>query len=357
MKSIETYQQLNYPKWKRINYQYQGDEIKESLSPFLPEFEGKELFEKAGGEIRFKEKNEFLQPIKGIDMKFSYEAESLSNSYLYIKVKKGLAIDTPLLIRYDMNRQNTLVENLVIEMEERASAKIVFVYEGGKKAYHNGVLKMHLSKEAELSVFKLQLLDEEADYFDAAESYLEQGAKIHYNTYDFGSDVVVSDYSANIDGIASESIARNVYLRKGKQKSDISYNSYLRGAHSHCDIEVKGALLDRATKVFRGNLKFDRGSKASFGKESESVLLLSDQVASHAIPALLCDEDDVIGEHAASAGQVNEQQLFYLMSRGFQEKEAKRMIVHGTFSKIIDEIPVEDLRVTLEERLERILYE
>lgn len=357
MIDLDKYQHLPYPKWKRINFQYQGGVSLETLEPFIPEIHGQDAFEMSGGEVRFKEKSEFLQPIKGIDPKFSYEAEAFSNSYLYIKVKKGITINEPLLIRYDLDRQNALIENVVVDMEERSSAQIIFIYEGGEAAYRNGVVKLHAEKESRLSIYKLQLLDDKAYYFDASESYIGQGAKVKYNTYDFGANVVVSDYTANIDGIAAESLARNVYVRRKDQKNDISYNSFLRGTHSICDIEVKGALLDQATKVFRGNLKFDRGSKAAFGKESESVLLLSDQVQSHAIPALLCDEDDVIGEHAASAGQVNEQQLFYLMSRGFQEKEAKRMIIHGTFSKIIDEIPMDDLRNTLEDRLERILYE
>ena len=75
------------------------------------------------------------------------------------------------------------------------------------------------------------------------------------------------------------------------------------------------------------------------------------------MPALLCDEDDVSGEHAASAGQVDEDQLFYLMSRGFNLKEAKKLVIHGSFSPIIDRLGITSIQERVELELERrLLY-
>ncbi len=115
--------------------------------------------------------------------------------------------------------------------------------------------------------------------------------------------------------------------------------------------------MDHARKIFRGNLKFERGSTKSAGEESEYVLLLDENVRSDALPALLCDEDDVSGEHAASAGQVDEDQLFYLMSRGFNLKEAKKLVIHGSFTPVIDRVGIDSIQERIEAELERrLLY-
>lgn len=113
--------------------------------------------------------------------------------------------------------------------------------------------------------------------------------------------------------------------------------------------------MDHGTKVFRGNLDFKRGARHSKGVEEEYVVLLDPTVKSHSIPALLCDEDDVQGEHAASAGQINENQLFYLMSRGLNERESKKLIVEASFRPILDKLPLEDLRETINKEIDRRL--
>ena len=81
-----------------------------------------------------------------------------------------------------------------------------------------------------------------------------------------------------------------------------------------------------------------------YKQQPRELLLLNDKVKSFAIPILLAGEDDVMGNHAASAGQVDESILFYIMSRGFTEQEAKRMIVEASFRPIVDEIKNEELR-------------
>ena len=73
------------------------------------------------------------------------------------------------------------------------------------------------------------------------------------------------------------------------------------------------------------------------------------------IPALLCDEDDVEGEHAASAGQIDENRLFYLMSRGLDEREAKKLIIEASFRPVIEKIPLENLRKLISNEVDRRL--
>jgi Fe-S cluster assembly scaffold protein SufB len=113
--------------------------------------------------------------------------------------------------------------------------------------------------------------------------------------------------------------------------------------------------MDESKKVFRGNLDFKTGAKRSKGIEEEYVILLDPNVKSDSLPALMCDEDDVQGEHAASAGQIDKNKLFYLMTRGLSEREAKKLIVEAQFKPIIDNIPIENLRNIINSEISRRL--
>ena len=130
-----------------------------------------------------------------------------------------------------------------------------------------------------------------------------------------------------------------------------------KGVRSLSNIETKGVLMDESRKVFRGNLYFKKGARASKGVEGEYVLLLDPKVKSDSIPGLFCEEDDVQGEHAASAGQMDKDKLFYLMSRGLSERESKKLIVEASFRPVIDKIPLISMRDMLMEEIERRLLD
>jgi len=117
-----------------------------------------------------------------------------------------------------------------------------------------------------------------------------------------------------------------------------------QGRHSSSEIESKGVLKDKAQKVFRGDLYFQKGAGQAKGSEREEVLLLDKTVDSDSIPALFSEEDNVEGEHAVSAGQIDEQRLFYLMSRGMSKAEAKQLMVEAAFNPVFDKIPLNDLK-------------
>ena len=97
-----------------------------------------------------------------------------------------------------------------------------------------------------------------------------------------------------------------------------------------------GALCDRSKKNFRGTLDFLRGCRKAVGSETDECLLLSPHVHSVSLPLLLCKEDDLEGDHASSAGQIDKDKLYYLMSRGFSEKGAQLIIVESNIRPVID---------------------
>ena len=136
-------------------------------------------------------------------------------------------------------------------------------------------------------------------------------------------------------------------------KMDFFYNVAFFNHFTNGHIEANGALLDRAYKSFRDTLDFKEGSVGAVGGEEEFTLLLSEEAKSLAVPILLCHEDLVQANHAASNGKLDEDILFYLMSRGFPRSEAEGLIVESRMRPSLDRIPDEDLR----ESLKKVIHE
>ena len=165
-------------------------------------------------------------------------------------------------------------------------------------------------------------------------------------------------YVSDLVGDNSNADLKAIYIGEGNSLTDIYNNIRFYGKKANGNFIVKGALKDKAKKYFRGTLDYKKGCSGSTGDEEENVILLNNKVKSFAIPILLAGEDDVMGNHAASAGQVDENVLFYIMSRGFSIEDAKRIIVEASFRPIIDEIKDEFLKDyvinTLDNKLKRI---
>ncbi len=124
----------------------------------------------------------------------------------------------------------------------------------------------------------------------------------------------------------------------------MNYIAEVRGQKNVVNIDVQGALSENAKKHFKGTIDFKQGCKKSVGDENESCMLLSDTAKSISLPMLLCSEEDVEGNHSSSAGKIDEKELFYVMTRGFSQKDAMKLMVKAKFNKILENIPNQKLK-------------
>ena len=120
-------------------------------------------------------------------------------------------------------------------------------------------------------------------------------------------------------------------------------------------MQVRGALLGHCVKNFRGTLDFIQGARGSVGKEDEEVTILSPHARNRSVPLMLSHEGDVDGHHAVSIGRMDADKLFYLMSRGLDERAAQQLIVEASFAPVLERITDEKLRTEIGDYLERRL--
>ena len=182
-----------------------------------------------------------------------------------------------------------------------------------------------------------------------------KGARVEFISADLGR----GDYSADveIDLLGDDSAAdfEAVYFGDGKRRLDFNYVIRQHGKRTSAIMNVRGALTDKSDKIFRGTLDFQRGAKGSTGRELEEVIILSEGTRNRSVPLMLAAEDEVDGHHAVSVGRLDEEKIFYLMSRGLDKSEAQRLIVEAAFNPVIEKISDDNLRGELLESLQRRL--
>lgn len=182
-----------------------------------------------------------------------------------------------------------------------------------------------------------------------------KSARVEFISADLGR----GDYSADveIDLIGDDSAAdfEAVYFGDGNRKLDFNYVIHQRGKRTQATMNVRGALTDKSNKIFRGTLDFQRGAKGSTGRELEEVIILSSGTHNRSVPLMLAAEDEVDGHHAVSVGRLDEEKIFYLMSRGLDKSEAERLIVEAAFNPVIEKVLDETLREELLENLRQRL--
>ncbi|RCW86596.1 iron-regulated ABC transporter permease protein SufD [Halanaerobium sp. DL-01] len=284
----------------------------------------------------------------GIDKKYTLLAESLYNAGLFIKAPAGEKFSIPVEAIYEFDEKNSfLIDNNLIVAEENSNLTVVFDYrliDKNTEAFHNGLTRIVVKEGAVLNIIKVQRLNDKSTNFDTNISAVENNGKLNFIPIEIGAKSTITSSENNLLADGSSASISSIYFGDGDRKMDLSYRMNHSGRHSSSQIETKGVLKDRSEKVFRGDLYFKKGASLADGSEREEILMLDPTVKSDSIPALFTEEDNVEGEHAVSAGQLDENLLFYLMSRGLDEKKAKMLVIEAAFNPIFDKIPLNDLK-------------
>lgn len=268
-------------------------------------------------------------------------AQNEANSVLNIKTsRKGEKVT---IIYTFTDEETILVNNIEINTYKDADITIVYKSKTDKPCFHNSVIRLNTSPEDKVNVNIVNMLNNNSMHFESMESSLEDNTNLKYTIIDLGGKVSATNYFADIIGKEAKNDLKTIYLGIENQIKDINYIAHLKGEKTEGYIDVQGVLNDEAKKNFKGTLDFKRGCKGAKGDENEFCMLLSPKAKSIALPMLLCTEDDVEGNHSTASGRVDEKSLFYIMSRGLNEKEAIKLIVRARFNKILERIKDEDL--------------
>ena len=297
--------------------------------------------------------NELTNQVKhGANQKIKLTINSNQNEKSKAEEKTEAEID----FKFD-DENAALIDNIEITANENTKSTVIIKYISNQEneSYHNGIIKSKAEKNAELNIVLVNLMNTKSNNFLAIENEFEENAKINYTIVDFGGKHSITNYYSNLLGDNCDNQLNTIYLGKENQVFDLNYIGELRGKKSNIDIEVQGALKDTSKKHFKGTIDFKKGCKKATGNENEACMLLSDTAKSIALPMLICSEEEVECNHSSSAGKIGEKELFYIMSRGFELKEAMKLMVRARFNQILEKIEKKELREEILQEIDKRL--
>lgn len=301
--------------------------------------------------------------VNGIEVSQSIKKDTITSNigltyskYLELTITVDKVYDKPILVNYNFSNEDYLVSKVIINYKKNSSCDFIFNYKSLDNNRHFNYLVEEINTEeySNGSITYINNLNDLSTNIMSFNDTILEESSITHNLIDINGSIRIYNSNLNSVGYNSKNYFNNIYLGKDNDLIDINYDMKNIGKSSINNLKVEGCLKDNSKKVFRGIVDFVEGCTKSTGIENENCILLSDTCISRSVPVLLCHEDDVIGAHGESTGKINEEKLFYLMSRGLSKKESEKLIVLSNFNKIINEVKDETIKeetLTIVEKL------
>ena len=181
------------------------------------------------------------------------------------------------------------------------------------------------------------------------------GARVDVHQYLLGGGHVAVGLAAELAGTGARIDLSCRYLARDDERLDVSHLVRMRGRRTRADVVESGILDGAAQKTLRATIDLVHGAKGAEGAEAETVLVLGDGVVNKTIPTILCDEDDVAGNHGATIGSVSPEQLAYLCDRGLGQEAAEQLFVRALLEDALIHAPEEHAHAVALARAEAVL--
>ncbi len=262
------------------------------------------------------------------------------------------SFEEPLILTFDFDKPSAAAQ--IIYAKENTKGTIILIYKGNGPA---SILqtKVYAESYANIHLIKAQLLDSGALHFDDTQVFCEENASVKFTQIELGASHVNSGLHVNLNGYQSSFDSKVAYLCQNDQILDMNHIVYHYGKKSECNMQVDGTLKDNAQKAYRGTIDLKKGCCGAKGHEMEETLLLSPKTVNKSLPVILCDEEDVEGEHGATIGRLSSDILFYMQSRGISEKEAEVLMSRAKIQAAVDLIPDEQVKEQIGTFLEKLI--
>lgn len=208
-------------------------------------------------------------------------------------------------------------------------------------------LRVFAGADARVDIMSTQTLDDSWIALDDAGIVADERARVQVRHTVLGAGRSYTGLDADLRGDDARLDIDTRYLARGDQQRDFNYVAHQRGRRTVCNLDANGVLAGRSSKTLRGTIELVHGCKGSVGSEQETVLLADERVVNRTVPVILCDEDDVAGNHGATIGHIRPEQLLYLASRGISPDDAERLFITATYQGAAIDAPDERARTAV----------
>lgn len=274
-------------------------------------------------------------------------------------VPRNVEIDVPLysLIGLQQDGAADFSHTLII-LEDGASATLLEETSSAQEetnGLHVGAVELIVGSGARLRYVQLQNWNGNVRHFAHQSGRVARDGMLQWTVGGLGSKMMHIHQDVHLDGRGSQAQVNGITFATEKQLLSYYTQQTHHEQNTTSDLLYKQVCRDHSRCVWRGMIKVDKIAQQTDGYQRNDALMLSSDARADAIPGLEIEADDVRCTHGATAGQVDEEQIFYAMCRGLSRYEAMHVIVEGFFAEVYDRIPVELVRETLSEAVQRKL--
>ena len=268
-----------------------------------------------------------------------------------IHVPEGTAAED-VKIRTTMNSRSLFNYTLVV-VEESAEVTILERQSTGEAVdghrYYSATVEVVAGNNASVQYGSLQNLSEETYNYQVKRGHAADDASVEFIDGNIGSRLSKSSVETRLLGEGSESRIVGAFFGHDEQHFDIASRVWHENEHTAADLVTRGVLDDEARSVYEGVQDVGSAAWDTSSYQRENTLMLSDESEADASPKLIINNHDTEASHSATVGQVDDEELFYMTSRGLDPERATDMLVEGFFVPVLEEVAVDELREDLED--------
>lgn len=287
---------------------------------------------------------------------FAALATALFEDGVAVEVDPGARVDRPLHLSFHATSgqaPTAIFPRVLLVAGERCEVSVVESYRGAGGATYlvAPVTELVAREGAIVDHYKLQRDSLAAFHLGLFHLVTARGAVVSSQTFSLGAAIARHDVQALLAGEGSEVTLNGLYLVRGRQLADFHMRVDHAQPHTTSHELFKGVLDERSRGVFNGRIHVHPGAQKTDAKQTSRNLLLSDESLVNANPQLEIFADDVRCTHGSTVGQLDEEAIFYLRSRGIGLEAARSLLTYAFAADLVERIRVEPLRHELQEFL------
>lgn len=283
--------------------------------------------------------------------KFAALAAALRNTGAFVYVPAGICVDAPIEITYDASNGDLFPYTLVV-LERGAQCTVIERVTGASQAFVCGITEVVAAENACATYAAEQSLPGDARALFTRAAQPGKDARMQWAVAELGAHLSVGLVETSIDAPGVQADLAALFFPRDDQHVDVVSNVDHRIGNSTSSTVVKSAATGRGQGRYLGNIRIVQHAQGTEASLHDDALLLSKMSHIDSVPALEIAANDVKAYHGATVGAIDEDQIFYMTSRGIDRQSAERMIALGFFEPAIERFPTQQLREHLRQALQ-----
>ncbi len=290
------------------------------------------------------------------DNRVQYWNLALAHGATVVYIPKNVLVEKPIELRYEAGGDELVLAPLTVVIAETGSqASVVRRFETSEEDEELLVVEANavlVGANARLKLVDFQRLNDDSLFFSNGDGYLERDAFFHRTEVALGADFVKSRFESVLEGAGSDAVLNGIYFAQDEQHMDIRTIQRHRAPNALSRAFYRGAVRDESHSIYQGLIDVEPKAPGTDAYLTNKNLILTEEARADSIPSLNIKTDDVRCSHGSTTGKLDQKQLYYLQTRGYPEREAKRTLVEGYFEDLVVQLPA-DLQQEIRELISR----